>query len=50
MGDSNLIETRPMHRFDEEGLNGYLEKEIEEYSGPMKVQQFEGGQSNPTFL
>ena len=50
MGDSNLIEPRPMHRFDEEVLNAYLEKELEAYSGPMKVQQFEGGQSNPTFL
>ena len=39
-----------MHRFDEDVLNAYLEKELEEYSGPMRVQQFEGGQSNPTFL
>jgi len=39
-----------MHRFDEGVLNAYLEKELTGYSGPMKVQQFEGGQSNPTFL
>ena len=50
MGASNLIEPRPMHRFEEDVLNAYLERELEEYSGPMKVQQFEGGQSNPTFL
>jgi aminoglycoside phosphotransferase (APT) family kinase protein len=50
MGASNLIEPRPMHRFDEDVLNAYLEKELEDYSGPLKVQQFEGGQSNPTFL
>ena len=50
MGASNLIEPRPMHRFDEGVLNAYLEKELTGYSGPMKVQQFEGGQSNPTFL
>ncbi len=47
---SNLIEPRPMHRFDQGVLNAYLERELEGYSGPMRVQQFEGGLSNPTFL
>jgi aminoglycoside phosphotransferase (APT) family kinase protein len=50
MGDSNLIDPRPMHRFDEDVLNAYLKRELQYYSGPLKVQQFEGGQSNPTFL
>ena len=50
MATPNLIEVRSMHRFDEAGLNIYLEKEMLGYSGPMRVQQFEGGQSNPTFL
>ena len=39
-----------MHRFDPGVLNVHLERELQGYSGPMKVQQFEGGQSNPTFL
>ena len=50
MGADNLIEPRPMHRFDEDVLNAHLERELDGYSGPLKVQQFEGGQSNPTFL
>lgn len=50
MGASNLIEPRPMHRFDEDALNAFLKRELPGYSGPLNVQQFEGGQSNPTFL
>ena len=46
----HLIEPRPMHRFDEDKLNTFLEENLEAYSGPLQVQQFEGGQSNPTFL
>jgi len=50
MGTDNLIEPRPMHRFDEKVLHAYLQQELDGYAGPLTVQQFEGGQSNPTFL
>ena len=36
--------------FDEARLAAYLSGRIAGFSGPMRVQQFEGGQSNPTFL
>jgi aminoglycoside phosphotransferase (APT) family kinase protein len=36
--------------FDETRLAAYLSGRIPGFSGPMRVQQFEGGQSNPTFL
>ncbi|MEE4453582.1 phosphotransferase family protein [Novosphingobium resinovorum] len=36
--------------FDETVLSKYLEARVSGFRGPMKVQQFEGGQSNPTFL
>lgn len=36
--------------FDEQQLAAYLTGRIEDFAGPMHVQQFEGGQSNPTFL
>lgn len=36
--------------FDEATLASYLSGRLPEFSGPMRVQQFEGGQSNPTFL
>ena len=36
--------------FDEAVLEKFLTALIPGFRGPMKVQQFEGGQSNPTFL
>ncbi len=37
-------------RFDEAHLHAYLESRLEGYAGPLEVLQFEGGQSNPTYL
>ncbi len=37
------------HRFDEGALEAWLKRNVADYSGPMEVQQFKGGQSNPTF-
>jgi aminoglycoside phosphotransferase (APT) family kinase protein len=36
--------------FDETKLAAYLAGHLPEFASPMRVQQFEGGQSNPTFL
>ena len=49
MSDVEITPVREIHKFDETKLNAYLEKEIPTYEGPLKVKQFEGGQSNPTF-
>ena len=48
--DEKLIPVRDAHRFDEAGLADYLTGHLEGFKGPLRVQQFEGGQSNPTFL
>ncbi|MFI4995010.1 MAG: phosphotransferase family protein [Hyphomicrobiales bacterium] len=45
-----LVEPLPQHRFDERALDRYLEDHVEFYRGPSRVRQFQGGQSNPTFL
>jgi len=37
-------------RFDEASLLRYLSAHLEGFAGPFTVQQFRGGQSNPTFL
>ena len=37
-------------RFDEAALERYLCAHIEGFRGPLRVAQFRGGQSNPTFL
>jgi len=36
-------------RFDVTALEGHLRSNIEGFSGPLTVEQFKGGQSNPTF-
>jgi aminoglycoside phosphotransferase (APT) family kinase protein len=38
------------HAFDSERLEAHLQKHLPEFRGPMDVQQFQGGQSNPTYL
>ncbi len=38
------------HRFDEAALARYLRAQLPGFSGPLRVEQFKGGQSNPTFL
>jgi aminoglycoside phosphotransferase (APT) family kinase protein len=37
-------------RFDEAALLRYLGAHLEGFAGPLAVQQFRGGQSNPTYL
>jgi aminoglycoside phosphotransferase (APT) family kinase protein len=41
---------RAAHRFDEAALERYLAANMKGFEGPLSVQQFGGGQSNPTFL
>ena len=49
MSNVELTSVRSAHRFDEEALARYLSSHVDGFSGPLKVEQFEGGQSNPTF-
>jgi len=37
------------HRVDVKVLEAYLRKQIPDLAGPLVVEQFKGGQSNPTF-
>ncbi|MCW7537854.1 phosphotransferase [Aquabacterium sp. A7-Y] len=44
--------TRPVsgsHAFDTEALSAYLQQHLPGYAGPLTVEQFKGGQSNPTY-
>src|SRR5690606_19150950 len=38
------------HRFDEAKLESWLKDHVADYKGPLTIQQFKGGQSNPTFM
>lgn len=40
---------REAHRFDEGRLAGWMEAHVEGFAGPLSVEQFKGGQSNPTY-
>lgn len=40
----------PAHRVDESALSDYLRASWPDFVGPLEIQQFQGGQSNPTFL
>jgi len=37
------------HRFDVGALDSWMRANVEDFAGPLTVEQFKGGQSNPTF-
>jgi aminoglycoside phosphotransferase (APT) family kinase protein len=39
----------PQHRVDTAALQAYLAAHLPGFAGPMQIEQFKGGQSNPTF-
>jgi aminoglycoside phosphotransferase (APT) family kinase protein len=44
--------TKPVaesHQFDSAALQTYLQDRLEGFNGPLTVEQFKGGQSNPTY-
>jgi aminoglycoside phosphotransferase (APT) family kinase protein len=48
-----FIGTRPVapqHAFDEASLARWLREHVDGFAGDLKVEQFKGGQSNPTFM
>lgn len=46
----STVDVAPNSQFDEARLTVYLSGKLPEFRGPIRVKQFEGGQSNPTFL
>lgn len=47
---SQLGEITERHRFEVEPLAAYLAANLPGFAGPLEVKQFQGGQSNPTYL
>ena len=47
---SNVGEIRPAHRFDEARLAAWLADNVQGAGKTVRVRQFHGGASNPTFL
>jgi aminoglycoside phosphotransferase (APT) family kinase protein len=50
MSDVEVTAVRAGHEFDIDRLSAYLAKHLEGFRPPLRVRQFRGGQSNPTFL
>ncbi|WP_339799446.1 phosphotransferase [uncultured Marinobacter sp.] len=46
----NLVDVLDAHRFDEAALLAWLQKEMPGIGSDLEVKQFQGGQSNPTYL
>ena len=38
------------HQFDVEALNAFMKETIDGFEGPIEIEEFKGGQSNPTYL
>jgi len=48
---TELEDVRPEHRFDDSALDAHLREVLpKQFSGGFRIRQFQGGQSNPTFL
>ncbi len=50
MNDAETTDTRSGQGIDVARLTGYLAEHLPEFSTPLTVRQFKGGQSNPTYL
>ncbi|MGH6617322.1 phosphotransferase [Sphingomonas sp.] len=50
MSAAELTKVRIGNEIDAGALSAYLEAHLDGYAGPLSIQQFAGGQSNPTFL
>jgi len=46
---SGTQEVRVGHRFNEARLAEWMQANVEGFAGPLTVEQFKGGQSNPTY-
>lgn len=47
---SGAGEVREGYELDIPSLQAYMEENVENFSGPIELKQFKGGQSNPTYL
>jgi aminoglycoside phosphotransferase (APT) family kinase protein len=48
----HFVGTKPVageHAFDLAALHAWLAAHVEGFAGPLAVEQFKGGQSNPTY-
>tara|TARA_B100000586_G_C20078049_1_gene414045 strand:- start:20 stop:1075 length:1056 start_codon:yes stop_codon:yes gene_type:complete len=44
------MEVLERHQFNEKALSSFMEENVEGFEGPLSIEEFKGGQSNPTYL
>ena len=47
--NKGTIAVRAAHRFDSSRLERWMSANVPDFAGPLEVEQFKGGQSNPTY-
>lgn len=47
--NAGTSQVRAAHRFDEAALVAWMSENIDGFSGSLRVEEFKGGQSNPTY-
>ena len=48
-GFDRTIPLPPVHQFAEARLQGWMEEHVPGFEGPLQIERFKGGQSNPTY-
>src|SRR5260370_20688153 len=48
--EDDLTPVRAIHRFDESRFERYLIDQMPGFRAPLRIRQFAGGQSNPTYM
>ncbi len=48
--NTGTIPVQERHRFDTAALEEYMRQEVDGFTGDLSVEEFAGGQSNPTYL
>lgn len=48
--NSGTIPVQERHQFDITRLQSFMEENVDGFKGPLTVEEFAGGQSNPTYL
>ena len=46
---AGTVPVREQHRFDQGALERWMAQHVDGYAGPLTIDQFKGGQSNPTY-
>ena len=48
--NTGTMDVLERHQFDTKALTAFMEENVEDFEGPVTVEEFKGGQSNPTYL